>query len=208
MALKWLDLNVKHLVAKERIFWMVEERVQVPLIADKQQYDLSTDTTAASRPANGFAFPIDAVLAKGTSNRTPLDIVYKSTYDRLDRQDTAGAPECVTFDRTGKGLMWIYPVPGETGTYTIELRVQQYSPRFQVCAQAEADFPLGIAWEKWAIKATAMEIGDGPVRQLPEDRLRRWRAEVIDLEDELLAFENLEHRNTPRRVAWRDPALT
>lgn len=200
IALRWLDIELAELAGVEEVLWLVPDTLEVPLTATVASYDLD-GTLGSDAPADGIQFPKSAKLDHGSGDETDLTIITRREYEDIDNKAQSGTPEKIYIDRLADPKMFIWPVIGVAG-FKVRLLVQTFGPTIKGNGQMATS--LRASWNKWAINQTAAAIGNGPVRKLP-------RSEVSDLNvlaersrRRLLAFENREHTNTPRRTAYRD----
>lgn len=198
-ALHWLDLLMaEHAGTGRRFFLIPAEPMRIPLVADTATYDLADDVQNV--PADGFQFPVDAVLEDEQGNRTPLTIVARDTWDAKTNMATSGAPCEVFIDRlAAEPKLSVYPVPAESDLWTVVLNVQTYAPNVAP-AGVSGSRPQGAtetnyrqAWQRWLIYRLAIDLGNGAIVHLPLDRIASYERQARAAELELDAYENREH---------------
>lgn len=204
-AMFWLDANVSELAGTERIWWLVPVTVEIPLIVDKITYNLLTDTSAETKPEWGIQFVAGAYVRDVNGNRYPIEIVRRHAYEELGKHDTPGKPTSIWVSRLpGAPTVSVHPVPAASTTYVLELYVQTYASDIaERCGGEDKAMQFSAAWTRWAIFATAADIGGGPVRMAPNRQELAQKAEVSRAR--LLAWENHQHKPArERRVAYQD----
>lgn len=212
-ALYWLDMIVAHVAGIGRCFWLVRDELSLPLTAGDHTYDLAALLNQQIK--NGVQFPVAAFLettpAGGGPSRTPLPIVQQITFRKTVTNPTStGAPTAIFIDRLNGPTLYTDRVATAvevTAVTKIILIVQTFSGSLKPKGSAAGNIELsneqaGLrpAWNLWAVTALAAQIGDGPVRTLPSERIDRWKRDAAGYLEQLYAFENREHDDEPPYV--------
>jgi hypothetical protein len=187
-ALRWLEmlLNFKAAVRPIGAFWQVFD---IPLEAGIGDYDLSD---YADERGVCHVFSVFIVNANGEVD--PLDMQYQSQAV-AENLDQTGRPSRVTVthsDDEGDGLLSVYPTPTsveEDAGLKLRVRVETFHEKISDIGTGDVDVRLRPSWYLWATKATAYEIGSGPVRRLSEGELKRLQDDSTRLENDLLAHD-------------------
>lgn len=213
----WLERNVKQLSGRARILYHIPVTLVIPLTPGKSVYKLSTKDVSAIEAADmaqdlGVApvdidqlpdfriqFPIFAALRSpaGLGDEHEISIISRLSYERISNKVQAGPPSSIMIDRTGRPLMYTWPVLGTGQTAEIRLLVQTYFPALADLA-IERKIGLSDAWERWAIYATAFDLAMGAGRTLPKDVRDDIRRERDDAYYQMMAFENDDHWHVQR----------
>lgn len=199
-TLYWLDMMLAHYAAKRPYLALRRDELSITLVEDEPSYNLRVELNA-SLPT-GTQYPVEAMLQDDNGNRRPLRIVTHREFRRIKLPTTSGTPEIVYIDRLNDPSMRVYPVPGENEDgWTIILTVQTFSPTVRPRNinrdTGLTNQPTGLraSWQLWGVCELACLIGNGPVRTLPVDRIRDYRAEAARYEADLMSYENREHDN-------------
>lgn len=205
IALGNLDLIVGEMTGTMTCYWLVPDEFSLPLTAAQRQYDLKV-AMGSSYPEDGVQFPLSAWLeypANGGDRprRKELEIIRRRTYLAKPRLDLPGEPEAIYIDRRDEPKLSTWPVIDLSG-YSIVIHYQTYSGNLHESGGGRPH-GLPVAWQRWAELAVAADIGDGPVRRLPQVRLTTLMQKAEAAKRDLRSFNNKEH-STRRAVAYRD----
>lgn len=202
-ALSALDLICQQHSGVVRTPWLIGTELTVTLTSGQASYNLMT-VLGSQYPPDGIQFPIEAWLQPPTPvNRQPLDIVRRADYYAHSDLAQTGEPEMVYIDRKTPPTLFIWPVISLAG-YSIKLSAQTFSPDFIKHKNGEAPHGLPAAWQRWAVLATACDIGRGKVRALPQAELADKRAEAARAYAALMAFNAKERFGKKRFTPYRD----
>jgi hypothetical protein len=212
VALKELNTAVAHLAGTVELPW-IRRRYRIPLLPDVYEYDLTLPYP------EGADCPCGAVIDKwewaylilGTGKRKPLELQYERSFlNREDDVPVAGEPCAVwikrelvpwaVLDRKPIGL------PTEDGEDPITGLTLEIAGQHEAGDLTESDgrveLILPSAWQLYLTYAAAVEIGNGPIRRLPDGTLRDFKVDRDRYKAELLAGSRPEHK-TPRITrAW------
>jgi hypothetical protein len=163
----------------------------------------------SSLPDEGFQFPLWIELDVN-GDRTPVEMVTRRQFDSLCKPSTTGRPTIAHLDRTTAPVLRLYPYPA-TGedTWDLVLTFQTFAvdvlPKKSGATRGGNVSPgLPVAWEKWAVTATAAAAADGPVRRLPPSEVRLMKAEANDMMNTLITKANSEFTSGPPVTAGWD----
>jgi hypothetical protein len=155
-------------------------------------------------PQRGVQFPIKARLystASGTELHD-LSLLRRVEYDEISDKLAAGAPTGVYIDRLNiNNKLYPWPVPVDD-TYEIRLTFETFSDKLNNEPLENTRLALPEAWNLWAVVALAAQIGNGPVKKLPEDEVEDMQDEAAALLLDLEPYSNQEHADEPRLVAY------
>lgn len=202
-AMHWLDLILAQEVGTGRIFSRIPATLSMTITNGTQSYDLYT-TLGASLPTDRIQFVTAAYVQDDLGNRQNVEIVNRRKFEEVSVPAETGPIKWIYIDRLATPTLQIFPTPATTDprTYTLKLVVQKYAPNVapggvtgtQPSASTLHEF--GQAWQRWMVCQLAHDLGSGPVRKIPEDRLNRFAKMAAEAKTLLLAFENREHETS------------
>lgn len=202
-TLRWLDINASHLAGTQECFWLRPATITLELEADATEpYVLSE---IEGWPRQGVVFVLNAWLRDPNGNDTPIEVYRRAVYEAFSQKDTAGQPWGVYVDRLSpRSTLLTYPVISDDD-WSIRLQVQSYHPGLtgaegDELPKGDVALGFGAAFQKFLVFATAADVGDGPVRQLDDSKIKEWRAYARVLWSELQGYIN---REKPRQVRTR-----
>ena len=207
-AMHSLDLLLGEFAGTGRVFWLVPETLRLDLRPEQAEYNLAAEL-GAQYPRDGIQFPVGAVLEDEGGNRYPFTLLKQDAWRAIGNRDTTGIPATGFMNRAERPTLSIFPVLPDPSplTYRILLDVQTYSPNVApggvtgTVPQGGALTKVRQAWQRWTALRLAMDIGSGPVKWLPEQRLQRLERQAAIAERLLLAYENQEHDTEWETVA-------
>ena len=198
-ALLWLDMAVGELAGSMTCWWLVDETLSITLTADTVTYTLSDET---GYPTDGIQFFRQVQLADSSGREKPLTIIGRQEYDVIADKDLSGIPSKVYVERDSDPKLSTYKTVGVTG-YSLKLNYQKYAADLTAGHGTTNAHGLENAWNRWAIFATAHDIGMGVTRPLPRWKLREIRGERELARTRLSAFQNREKRRPARSKAYK-----
>lgn len=199
-AQQWLDLIVGHLTGRRRTWWLVPVNATIPLVAGQASYTL--DQTLF--PDAGMQFAISAWsrnLADGRREEVPIK--RRQEWEELPLLNP-GQPSAVYISRDRIPTLRLYPVQPNPVTHALDLTYQRFSADITARSVNAAMPDVRETWNLYLITALAYELGNGPVRKLPQDEVREMKAAATDLLADLEAYDAHEQANEPRRTAFND----
>lgn len=202
-ALYWLDLIVAELSGTQECFWLRDETVTVPLVADQTDPYVLADVDGF--PRQGAVFVLGAWLRDPNDQDTPIEILRRNQYEELAKKDTSGQPYSVYVDRlVPSPSMLTYPVIADDD-YSVRLLVQSYHPSLSGTLGDEAPkgavaLRIGAAFQRFLVFALAADIGDGPVRRIEDNKVTSWRKSAAM---SLTALNGYINREKPRQIRTR-----
>jgi hypothetical protein len=203
----WLDALVGHIAGTRRRLWLQEDTLEIPLEADRIEYELQS-YLGANYPDRGIQWPMHAVTRHDGFDYD-CHILTRQEYDDIADKDSGGRPRNIYLDRLNTPTMKVHPVPSDSG-FTIRLTYQAFndtlfppgrSPRLSVYNQT---IDVRRAWNLYLMTALARQIGDGPVRKLPQGELDQHERHADKLLGQLESVEDQEHADEARRVKFTD----
>jgi hypothetical protein len=201
---EWLDMVIGNLTAQQRALWLVDNAVTKALTVGTASYDLLTFLDADA-PETGVQFVVSAKIVLSSGQEAPCDIIRRDAYEAIDNKEQTGIPCQIYVDRLHpRPTFKTWPVLGTGQTASLRLKFARYANDADKKPIDKQKIDIPRAWNLWAVWALAAEIGDGPVRKLPDGEVRRIHTTATGLLDGLFAFENQEHANEPRRTAYTD----
>tara|TARA_Y100000310_G_C20649946_1_gene798802 strand:+ start:539 stop:1243 length:705 start_codon:yes stop_codon:yes gene_type:complete len=189
-ALIMLDMNVGQLSGEMTCWWLVPVTLSITLDADSVSYDLEDEP---GYPADGLQFLHHAQLKNSSGKETPLDIIGRHEYEEIEDKDLAGTPILVYVERDANPKLYTYKTIAVTG-YTLELFFQTYAADLTETHGTKNALAVEAAWNRWALYATAFDIGQGIIRSIPPAKLSMWRDEREYAKSLLSGFQNREKR--------------
>lgn len=202
-ALAWLDLNMAELGGTGRCWWLVPNTLSIPLTAAVAEYDLKT-VLGSDYPTDGVQFPLKAMIDNGAGYQQPVDIVRRTVFEDLSTPGRTGTPELIYINRFRDPVMTTWPTLGAGVTgYTLELVVQTLSADV-VTTNGNIDTDLDAAWQRWGIYQLCADLGDGTIRRVPLNESQAYERKAETARKRLEVFQNREHHDHPKVVAYRD----
>lgn len=200
-ARHWLDMVVAHVTTgRRRTWWLVQQTIPLTLEAGVIAYDL-TDLMSGASPIS-HVIKVTAVETQ-TGRRTPVDIVRRWMWEERDISES-GPPAMVYIDRGTEPTLNVWPIPTSPVTHSLDLVIQRESPDLVTGVVTEQMAAFRNAWNLYLVTALAAQLGNGPVRKLPQDEVRDMQAEAERLLRDLEAFDAHEQANEPRRIMFHD----
>lgn len=208
-TLGWMELTISDLHGRERLQWLIPQTIEFDLEVDTPSYLLS-DIAGTAFPGLRIAYPISAKARVNDGTETKVDIIRRDAYEEVSPKDTSGVPNQIYIDRTTDDpTIYVTPVPSQSEvTTTIRLLVQTYAPSVlgaNADSQQAGNVMHGFdrAWQLWLVNATALQIGNGPVRQCTQAKLRDLRDETILGLSMLMPYNNRENQSLRLRRTQR-----
>jgi len=161
------------------------------IFGDFEDDETITDAAGGSATANGTPSSASDAI-------TPIEIIRRGVYEEIPDKTATGDPEAIYIDRLANNTqnLFVYPVPSDSTT-TLRLVAMTYpqTVKTDLSVQSGAgDTAHGFdrVVQKWMVAATALEVGDGPIRQLKSEKLERIKKERDKIFKELEAHYNRE----------------
>lgn len=202
-ARSWLDMLVGHLVGKKRTWWRAPRAATFTLTAGTKEYDLVA-MLGTSAP-DGIEFVIAAQLLDETGQRLhDVTIMQRQDYEAVvaDPPDSAMPPERCYISRDQKPVLFFVEAPDDVQTYTLRVLFQSYAPNL-VEGRGNAKLTeFRTSYNLYLVTALAALIGDGPVRKLPADEVKKMQTDAASLLKDLEAYEDFEQDGGDGRVKF------
>lgn len=207
-ALKWMELNIGQLAGTQSCWWLMKYDLTFDLEADTTEYDL-LEAFGAAVPGQEVLYPVAAYLVTENDDGTPNEVEIELARSHRWLEDTAreqtGAPTMLHIGRDYPLKARPWPIPTDD-TYSIRLVLQTFARSvLEKEGEQAGDAAHGFSqeWQRWLVHATGADIGNGPVRTLPESRVNGYRLIAGAARAELQAFSNREKRSGAARTeAW------
>lgn len=199
----WLDLIVSHMAGTRRALWLVPTTLEASLTPGDASATFS-ELFTTDLPVDGIQFPVRATITDSDSdNEIPIEIIRRSQWDEISDKTDTGQPRVLYIDRGITPQVYFWPIPEEDSEYTVRMTVQTFNKDLTT-GRPEDEHAIRNTWQLWLITALAAQIGDGPIRHLPENEVTKLERQAHGLLVELDAFDNQEMTHTPRRVSYSD----
>lgn len=199
----WLDMQIGHLSARARTWWLVPATATFPLTAGVAAYDLNSVLSALA--PNGVEFVIAVYLFDPVINRDirEIKLLRRLEFEAIEDKLRQGSPchAYVTRD-TRPTMTFADPVPDGVKPYSVRLLLQQYAPNFAAIGNTSKATMIRQAWNLYIVTALAALLANGPVRKLPGDEVKDLKTEADRLLLDLEAYDAQEQANEPRRVRF------
>ncbi len=194
-ARHWLDLVVGHVASMKRTWWLVPGTARLTLTAGTTAYGLRTLLPGA--PAVQHVVALHTVDLT-TGQRDPLLIARRQEWE--DRDGTLGPDDAVMawIDRTRDPVLNLYPAPPSPVRQAIDVTFQAFAPDQTIGTFTQKIQMVRDGWNLFLITRLAAEIGNGPVRKLPQDEVRELQMSAMRLYDDLAAYDDHEQADEPR----------
>lgn len=198
----WLDMVMGHEAARMRTPWLIADTATVSLVASQQDYDLRQQIGAQVVP-DGLQFIVSVRLYDVGADRDirRLDLLKREEWEDIEDKSRTGEPQAAYIDRTRWPVMKLYPVPDGVKTLTARVLYQKLASNFANRKFSDKTYDLHQAWNLWVVTELAAQIGDGPVRKLPQDEVRDMKKDAARLLHDLEAYDQFEQADEPRQVA-------
>lgn len=199
IGLERLDLLTAELGGVENLWFLRPSRQMVAIPASLANFSL----TGLLSPALQFFDDARLILPESPTLEQPLQFLKRSEYDAIGNKSETGDPRCILIDRTDTPTVSLWPTADRTGLQLI-LDGQAYaSTATDNLGKNQTGFPA--AWQRHLIKRLAVDLGSGPVCNLPVDQRQQKQGEADKALSLLLPRNNRENDNRTRRVALWDP---
>lgn len=207
-GLDWLDKTLATMMAER---WVVQRTSQtdvvVPLMQGVSEYRLANH----GGPRDGIAYPLACTIVDASGNRNPFRLVRLDEWERERSNDnTTGWPQFGHLDRNTDIRLEVWPVPGASEAYSIEMKVASYPPT--VAARPNrtnntGSMAIGMRpeWSLWAAYDLATHLGNGPVVKLPQQERSDLRLDAERFKQALESYAEQEMPVQPPISAAYDP---
>ena len=201
IAINHMELEIAELAGTERCQWLIPVTCEVTLEPNVDLIEDLLDELGDAAPSTQLAYVIAATIVDSAGNETPITLIRRKQYEEIEDKTTSGEPEWIHIDRNNdEPRAFLYPVPADLGDgttgLTLKLLIQTYAPSVlgAESAQTAGDLRHGLdrSWQKWLVLQVAAAIGDGPVRQLTDQKLNRLIGQASASKAALLAYQNRE----------------
>lgn len=203
----WLDMHVGHLAARKRTWWLTPSTQTFPLIAGQRDYVLD-EVLPTAGAANGVQAVIALYIDEAATGAEvgPVNILRRQEFEDLVGANTtaSGPPTIAYVDRAQRPTLRFLEAPDAAVSYVARVVFQSYSPDLKVGRDLARLEQFRSAWTLYLVTATAMLIGNGPVRKLPKDEVDDLKREADALLRDLEAYDDHEQQDTPVRVQYYD----
>lgn len=212
IAIHWMEIEIAELAGTERCQWLIPESVSVVLEPGVAEIEDLLDELGDAAPSTQIASVVSAAIVDSAGNETQLTMVRRRKYEEIEDKTTSGEPEWIHIDRNNDApRAFLYPVPADLGDgttgLTLKLNVQTYAPSVMgaetPATAGDLRHGLDRAWQKWLVNQVAAVIGDGPVRQLPDQKVGRLQTLAAASRAALLAYQNREKVSPGQRRTRR-----
>ncbi len=194
----WLDMVVGHVASLKRTWWLVPSTQRLTLVAGVAAYRLSG--TLPDDPSIQHVVALYRVTL-ATGAREPLGIQRRQEWEERDTTLSAGDVVDAWIDRSRDPVLQINPAPPDPVTEAIDVVFQTFAPDRSSGTYTQKIEQIRDGWNLFLVHRLAAEIGNGPVRKLPQDEVRDMQRTADDLYSELAAYDDHEQADEPRLVA-------
>lgn len=207
-SLMWLDMIVADRFSQQRTHMVVPSTITMALTTGVDTYVLDQVLGTAAGGGVEYVANIALVLNNGGSGepcRQEIKMVSRDIWEARPTPGQTGQPCMALVDRNVPVTLKIGPKPQFTSpaTWSLEIVIQQIPMDFTL-ADEERAMRMRSCFNLWAVKALAAEIGDGPVRRLPQEETRLWKAEADAHWADLLAMDMQENTSAPPCTVYND----
>lgn len=197
-AREWLDLVIGHVSSLKRTWWMVPSTARLTLASGTTAYNLRENL--ADAPAVQHVVALYSVNLT-TNERDPIAICRRQEWEERDATLAAGRACMAWIDRSRDPVLHLHPAPPDPVTEAIDVVFQSFAPDQARGTYTQRIEEIRDGWNLYLVTALAAEIGDGPVRKLPQDEVRGMRRDAQRLYDDLAAYDDHEQADEPRLVS-------
>ncbi len=205
-ALYWMDMAVAYRTGTEKCHWLQAQTVNMPLVANQLQYDLA-NSLGTAWPSTGIAWVTAAYWtannAASPPNQEPMEMLTRRQYEERKTGGSSGSQSELYIDRQTENEQVFLLTPPSSVPGSINFVLQRLAKDLVTNPVNPGNLDHGFhqAWQLWLTMETAMYIGSGPVRKLPNDEIADIRATADDMWTKLSVRNDKETRSEPRRVA-------
>ena len=199
----WLDMMMGHQAARMRTPWLIADTAQIALVASQQDYDLRQEIGAQVVP-DGLQFIVAVWLYDVDAGRDirRISLLNRGEWEAIEDKSRTGSPECAYIDRTRWPVMRLHPVPDGAQSLRARVVYQKLASNFLNRKFSDKTYDLHECWNLWAVTELAGQLGDGPVRKLPQDEVRDMKKDAARYLHDLEAYDQFEQAAEPRQIVY------
>lgn len=191
-ALVWLSMVMDEMTAVEKPWWCVPTSQTFSLVAGRAEYDLNTLISPRMQM-------IRRVFLVDGNRATPLPLIDRIAYELIDDKTDVGTLEKAYVTRDDSPILYTWRVP-PTGT-TLKLKVYGVGfSRDMTDKNGNVDHEYPSAWQLYMVNRLAMELGSGPIRNLPVSERDRIQTRLDATLIKLNARTNEENLDVPETI--------
>lgn len=174
IALQYLDLLLSEKAGTTRFWQLVPQAATFTYTADADSVDITS--------LMGSANVIDVFRA--AYNDDTDDEIALLSREEWDLHKSGGlfpfkSSRALYIASDGDETYTAYMLPVPTLALTVRITGQKFSPTVTAATSSTSTSALahGLdrSFQRWMVNALAVDIGDGPLARMPEDRLNSWR---------------------------------
>lgn len=201
IALQYLDMLLTEKAGTTRLWFFTPQSATFtyPAMAP------SVDITSLLGPNNKLDFYRHAYIDTTDEEITLL------RRDQFDEHDNSGLFPFITSralyvatDGDDTYTAFMRPLPFTN--IVVRVTGQKFSPTVAQTTNSSSEQAHGfeVAWQRWMVNALSVDIGDGPLARMPEDRLATWEAKAQLSWNQLNSYRGGGQRDQRRFTrAWR-----
>ncbi len=201
-SLMWLDMIVADRFSQQRTHMVVPSTITMALTTGVDTYVLDQVLGTAAGGGVEYVANIALVMNNGGSGE-PLPAGDQDGLPRCSGGAADAGPDRAALHGAGRPQRAGDPedraeaAVHDAGDVVARVLVIQQIPMDFTLADEERAMRMRSCFNLWAVKALAAEIGDGPVRRLPQEETRLWKAEADAHWADLLAMDMQENTSAP-----------
>lgn len=200
-ARHWLDMVIGHVASMKRTWWLVPTTLRLTLTAGTTAYNLRTNLTGAPAVQHVVAlYTVDLT----TGAREPLSIERRQEWEERDATLDAGEACMAWIDRSRDPVLTLHPAPPDPVTQAIDVVFQSFAADQSSGSFNQRLEDIRDGWNLFLVHRLASEIGNGPVRKLPQDEVRDMQRTANQLYEDLAAYDDHEQAGEPRIASHHD----
>ena len=199
----WLDMVVAMQASRQKTWWLVDESLSFDLTTAVAEYPLATALGPNNVP-RGIQFVHSAWLNDPATGDDvgEISLLKRDEFEEISRKTESGEPCRMYVNRDASPTAWVHPVPNGVRALKVRLVFQSYGPDFLNAKPNDKAYKFRAPWNLWMVTALAAELGNGPIRMLPQDEVKKMQSDALRLRNELEAFEAAQQADEPRRTAY------
>lgn len=209
---EWFDILVRNLTGTSRTAWLIQNTIEIPLVAGYADYSLVPTALSAQKnqilqanntggalkvnsiPDEGIQFPMRASIysrLSPTPSERDVTLYRRWEFDEIPNKGASGIPHGIFIDRSMEPVMTTWPIVPDND-HVLKLVFQSFAPTASRLSN-QSPMRLRTAWEYWAVLALAYELSSGPIKRIPIGERKEIKDDRDKAKDALLAFENDDH---------------
>jgi hypothetical protein len=206
-AAYWFDMQVAHLAARKRTWWLVAETAVMPLVAGQREYALA-DVLAPDATEDGLQAVIAVWIDDATTGAglEQVNILRREEYEAEvgAAVNASGVPTACHIDRAQRPTLRFVQAPDAAGSYRARIVYQTYAPELRRERDIAKLDRFRTTWTLYLVSALAAQLADGPIRKAPRDEVQDMKRDAAALLHDLESYDDHEQHDEPTVVQFHN----